>query len=253
MTNPLTLKLEQFTRLAEDERRQIDELFSGPTQTYAPRETIIADGKHVDEIHLVLSGMAARSKELADGSRQIMAFLIPGDLCDVEVFVLDAMDHDIVAVSQTTCAVVSASRMEETLTKASRLTKALWWSTMTDSAVLRERIIDHGRRDARERLAHLLYEMLVRYRVVGEAADDSFPFAVTQQELADATGLTAVHVNRTLKQLRDDGLVDTRDGRATVLDARRLKRVARFNAAYLHLDRTEGHEGAVADRAGDLV
>ena len=76
---------------------------------------------------------------------------------------------------------------------------------------------------------------------------------ISRSSLADATGLTAVHVNRTLKQLRDDGLVDTRDGRATVLDARRLKTVARFDAAYLHLDRTEGHEGAVADRAGDLV
>ena len=253
MTNPLTMKLEQFTSLSGAERQQLDEIFSETAETYAPGQTIIADGEAVRTIHLVLSGLAARSKDLPDGGRQIMAFLIPGDLCDLEVFVLEVMDHDLVAVSETTCAVVAAARMEEALTQASRVTKALWWSTMTDSAVLRERIIDHGRRGARERIAHLLYEMLVRYRVVGRTSGDSFPFPVTQQDLADATGLTAVHVNRTLKLLREDGLVDFREGVVTVLNPRRLKSTARFDAAYLHLDRAQQGERPVSDRVGDLI
>ena len=253
MTNPLTMKMEQYTHFSIEEKVRLDELISHKRRTYGPRENILREGEKVDEIHLVLSGLAARSKDLANGQRQIMAFLIPGDLCDIEVFVLGAMDHDVVAVSETTCALVPKGTIEKLLSEFSNITKALWWSTMTDSAVLRERIIDHGRRDARERLAHLLYEMLVRYRVVGVTEDDIFPFPVTQEELADATGLTPVHVNRILKQLRQEGLVDTGGKTVRVLDARGLKKAARFEATYLHLDRTEDGEPEVAGRAGDLI
>ena len=115
------------------------------------------------------------------------------------------------------------------------LTQALWWSTMTDSAVLRERIIDHGRRDARERLAHLFYEMLIRYRMIGLAGNNSYLFPITQEDLGDATGLTPVHVNRMLQTLRTDGLVEFSRGIVKVVDAPVLKRVARFSPDYLHL------------------
>ncbi len=124
---------------------------------------------------------------------------------------------------------------------------------MTDSAVLRERIIDHGRRDARERIAHLFYEMLIRYRMIGEARDNSFDFPVTQDEIADATGLTPVHVNRMLQDLREEGLIELRRKSLTVLDPDGLKRAARFNPNYLHLTRTEQGEEPVAARAGDLM
>ena len=253
MHNSLALKLEQYTSFSNSERARLDALVSHRSRTFAPRETIICEGEKVEEIHLVTSGLAARSKSLPDGDRQIMAFLVPGDLCDVEVFVLAHMDHDIVAVSETTCALIPAREMEELLTESSKLTKALWWSTMTDSAVLRERIIDHGRRDARERIAHLFYEMLIRYRIVEETGDDAFDFPVTQQELADASGMTPVHVNRTLQQLRDEGLIEFKNKVLRVLDAPGLKQAARFETNYLHLTRTERGEVAVSDRAGDLV
>jgi CRP-like cAMP-binding protein len=190
---------------------------------------------------------------LADGERQIMAFLVPGDLCDVEVFILEALDHNITAMSTTTCVLIPAKVVEDLLTESSKLTKALWWSTMTDSAVLRERIVDHGSRDARERIAHLFYEMLVRYRIVAETTDDSFPFLMTQEDLADASGMTPMHVSRTLAQLREEGLIDLKSKVLTVLDPPRLKEVAKFNANYLHLIRTEGRDKEVSDRAGDLV
>jgi CRP-like cAMP-binding protein len=253
MTNPLTVKLEQFTRFEQEEREQLNALMSYPTESFAKGETIIREGEKVNDVHLVLSGLAARSKILADGSRQIMAFLIPGDLCDVEVFILEAMDHDIVAMSQTTCLLVPADVMEELLTQSSNITRAMWWSTMTDSAILREWIVDHGSRDARERIAHLFYEMLVRYRIVGETTDDSIPFPITQEELAEATGMTPVHVNRILGQLRADGLVEIRSRVLTVLDPKRLKEVAQYDPRYLHLIRTERRDGEVSSRAGDLV
>lgn len=253
MDNPLAMKLEQFTAFTADERQRLDELVSGRRHTYAARTDILVEGEKVNEIHIVLSGLAARYKILADGSRQIMAFLVPGDICDVEVFVLAEMDHSIAALAETECAVVPKRIVESLLTESSNLTRALWWSTMTDSAVLRERIIDHGRRDTRERLAHLLYEILLRYRIVGEAEDNSFRFPLTQEELADATGMTPVHFNRVLQELRSDGLVEFRAKTLRVLDPVRLKAVAQFNSNYLHLDRTEAGDGQVAERAGDLV
>jgi CRP-like cAMP-binding protein len=253
MRNVLTRKLEQFIAFSDSEKLRLDKLISGRRVRYAPREIILPQNKRVEDIHLVVSGLAARSKNLADGDRQIMAFLIPGDLCDVEVFVLKAMDHDIIAISETTCALIPTAEVEHLLVEMSSLTKGLWWSTMTDSAVLRERIIDHGRRDARERIAHLFYEMLIRFRVVEETGDNSFPFPVTQDELADATGLTPVHVNRTLKELRDEGLVDWKNKIVQVIDPIRLKLVARFEPEYLHLDRTEAGDRSVSGRAGDLV
>lgn len=253
MINPLLMKLEQFAGLNALDRERLDALIAGRRVTYAAREDILSEGDHVEEIHIVLSGMAARYKNLCDGERQIMAFLIPGDICDLEVFVLEEIDHGMVAISETVCAVVPATKIKELLTERTSLTQALWWSTMTDSAVLRERIIDHGRRGAHERLAHLFYEMLIRYRVIGQAADDAIPFPLTQEELADATGLTPVHVNRTLRQLRDAGLIELKAKVLRVLDAPRLKQVGRFSAKYLHLRNAEQRQDGTAGLVQDLI
>ena len=255
MTNPLTMKLEQFVRFDPEERSRLDELLAFPTRTYAPREEILRRGDKVRDILLVLTGLAARSKTLRSGARQIMALLVPGDLCDLEVFVLEAMDHDIVAVAETTCVHIPADMIEAWLTESSssNLTRALWWSTMVDSAILREWIVDHGSRDARERIAHVCYELLIRYRVVGAAKDYVIPFPLTQQDLGEATGLTAVHVNRILQELRADGLIELSGKVLTILDPPRLKKVAQFEAEYLHLRRTEVGDSEVSDRAGDLV
>ncbi len=253
MANPLTMKLEQYTKFDPSERSRLDHLLSYPKKTWTRGEIIIKEGEKVSDILLVLSGLATRSKSLADGNRQFMAFLIPGDLCDVEVFVLDAMDHDILAVSETTCVLLPSKVLEDLLSEHTTITKALWWSTMTDSAVLRQWIVGHGARDARERLAHLFCELLIRFRIVGETTDDTFPFPLTQDELADATGQTAVHVNRVLQQLRAEGLLDWRDKTITILDPAGLQMVAQFEANYLHLARTEHGHTEVALRAGDLV
>jgi len=182
-----------------------------------------------------------------------MAFLVPGDLCDVEVFVLRAMDHNIIAMTDTTCVLIPAEVIEGLLTESSNITRALWWGTMVDSGILREWIIDHGRRDAREQIAHLFYEMLIRHRIVSEATDDSFPFPITQDDLADATGLTPPHVNKTLQDLRAAGLIEFKNKVLTILDTKRLRRAANYESGYLHHNRTERRDGEVADRAGDLV
>jgi CRP-like cAMP-binding protein len=143
--------------------------------------------------------------------------------------------------------------IEDLLTKPVGLAKALWWGTLTDLGVLRERIIDHGRRDARERIAHLLYELLIRYRMVGLAQGDKFEFPMTQIDLADATGLTPVHVNRVLQQLREDQLILLRNRTLTVVAPERLKDIAGFSANYLHLNRAHDTQDGLNRRTGDLV
>ena len=252
MPNVLTMKLEQFTTFNTAERRRLDELLTLPRRTYAVGASVFAEGDKVDSVFLIVEGVAARRKTLPNGDRQTMGFLIPGDLCELEVFVLSSMDHDLIAVCRTTCVVIPKTVISGLLTESSRLTSALWWSTMADHAMLRSRIIDHGSRDGYERLAHLFYEMLIRYRLIGLAEDNSFPFPSTQTELGEATGMTPVHVNRTLQRLRANGLIEFANKRLAVLDPKRLKQVACFESNYLHLERTE-RETDVSHRAGDLV
>ncbi|MDB5710796.1 MAG: Crp/Fnr family transcriptional regulator [Sphingomonas bacterium] len=252
MQNPWTMKMEQFTAFSDMEKRRLDELIRARQDRHAPKEDIIADGAHSGHCHVVLSGLACRYKLLPDGRRQIMAFLIPGDLCDAEIFILKVMDHGVAAVTPTTTALIPAEAMKALLRETSSLGEALWWGTMTDLGVLRERIIDEGRRSAYRRIAHLLYEMLVRYRMVGMTVGNGFVFPITQNDLADATGLTPVHANRMLQKLRADGLIRLGGGVLTVLDPDRLKDAAQFNGAYLHLDRVHDRT-AVGQRAGDLV
>lgn len=253
MQNPWRMKMEQFTRFSRQEAATLDDLISDRVIQHKVGEDIIAEGAHSPDCHVVLTGLACRYKVMPDGGRQIMAFLVPGDLCDAEIFILRAMDHSVAAMTPSTTALVSSKIMKEMLRGPGCLGEALWWGTMTDLGVLRERIIDHGRRDARERMAHLFYEMLVRYRMIGEAGEDAFDFPITQTDLADATGLTPVHVNRTLKQLRADRILEFRSKRVAVLDAERLKAVAGFNASYLHLDRAHDERDALEQRIGDLV
>jgi CRP-like cAMP-binding protein len=143
--------------------------------------------------------------------------------------------------------------MRELLSGQGRIMQALWWGTLTDLAVLRERIVDHGRRDAYERLAHLLYEMLVRYRMVGMTTDETLEFPITQADLGDATGMTPMHVSRMLQKLRDEKLITLKSKSLTILDPERLKEVAGFNPNYLHLDRAHDQRDGIADRAGDLI
>jgi CRP-like cAMP-binding protein len=253
MENPWRMKMEQFARFSDAERRQLDQLVAERQQQHAPGTDIIRDGDHSPDCHVVLSGIGCRYKMLPDGGRQIMAFLVPGDLCDAEIFILRAMDHGVGAISPTTTALIPGKVIAELVRTSGTLSSALWWGTLTDLAVLRERIVDHGRRDAHERVAHLLYELLVRYRMVGRSRDNAIDFPMTQNDLADATGMTPVHANRTLQKLRAEGLIRLSGKTLTVLDPERLRDIAGFSANYLHLDRAHDPRDGLAGRTGDLV
>jgi CRP-like cAMP-binding protein len=239
LDSPLLKKLVQFSDFSADDRRLINELTSERQTTYGAGEDIIREGEHSDDIHVVLSGLACRYKILENGSRQIMAFLVPGDPCDSEIFILDAMDHSIGTLSPSLVASISGARMRELLLNRASIALAFWWNTLQDEGVLRERIIDEGRRDAYSRIGFLIYEVFVRMRAFGEIDDQKFEFPVKQVDLADATGLTPVHVNRMLKQLREENLIAMEGKTWTILDPQGLRKAAQYEASYLHLDRAK--------------
>lgn len=167
-----------------------------------------------------------------------MAFLVPGDFCDLNVFILDQMDHSIGTIS--TCQVVDIPRqaIEDITANHPRITRALWWCNLVDEAVLREWLVNLGGRQADERIAHLLCELLVRLGAVGCATDISYEFPFTQTDIADTMGLSSVHVNRTYRELRGAGLITLKHRTLTIHDVEQLKSYCGFNPNYLHLMNT---------------
>lgn len=231
-----------FSRLAtvahlREEDKQLLVGLCRDVRTVAAKQDIISQGERPEYVHLIVDGWAGRYKMLSEGQRQIVAFLIPGDFCDLHVTVLGHMDHGIVALTRCRVAYIVSRELDELTSHHNGLTKALWWSTLVDEAVLRSWVVNAGRRNAYERVSHLFCEMHLRMKLAGLAEGNRFDMPITQDELADATALTAVHVNRTLQVLRSEGLIEFRSGVLTVLDVQRLRKAAGFDADYLHLER----------------
>lgn len=219
-------------------------------RTIPERKDILSEGDRPDHVHVIVDGWAARYKSLSDGSRQIVAFLIPGDFCDLHVAVLGQMDHGIVALTRCRVAYIQSGELDALTSNHNGLTKALWWAALVDEAVLREWILNVGRRDALERIAHVLCEMHARMKMVGLVEDGRLALPLTQHDLADTAGLTAIHVNRTLQRLRKDNLIEIGKGMLTILDVPALRQVAGFNGNYLHIKRRSVAPQARPQRAG---
>ena len=245
MVTALALRLEAFTRLSSDDLAAIAKV-SKTSRVIPPRRDLIREGEHPKYIHLMLDGWACRYKTLPDGRRQIVAFFVPGDFCDLNVYVLRQMDHSIGAITRLSVADISREEMDRLTANYPRVTQALWWEALVNAAIQREWTLNVGQRTAYERLAHLLTELFLRLRTVKMTNGISCDFPLTQNDLADATGLTAVHVNRTLQELRRDKLIELERRRLTIPDLQRLMDAAMFNANYLHLD----HEGRHLDANG---
>ena len=229
----LIAKLAAVADLSPDDERAVHAVWRNAREV-AARRTILSEGEQPDHVHIMVEGWAARSKTLPDGSRQITAFLLPGDICDLHVTILGEMDHDIVALTDAKVAYVSHRAMEDLPRDRPELGRALWWATLVDEAVLRSWIVNIGRRDAHSRIAHLFCELHARLMLVGLAGDACFHLPLTQEVLADAQGLTAVHVNRTLQTLRREGLIELSRQTLTIPDIGRLRMRAGFDPNYLH-------------------
>jgi CRP-like cAMP-binding protein len=234
VTDPLTRKLENFAPLSREDRRVLANAVRQSRRVPA-RTDIIREGERPDDVHLVLEGFACRYKIVPDGRRHIMAYLVPGDLCDVHVFILKEMDHGICTLSDCRVVDIPRDRILEMLERPA-VARALWWSALVDEATLREWLVNVGRRPAEQRVAHLLCELLMRLQTVGLANADSYELPVTQSDLAETVGLTLVHVNRVLQRLRSTGMITLRNKRLVINDAQALKVFSDFNPNYLHLE-----------------
>ena len=246
MTNPLILKLEHGAKLIAEDRVRLDSVVRHPRRVGAPHD-LIHEGEAPSDVHLVLDGFACRYKDLPNGRRQIIAFLVPGDFCDFHVAILGAMDHGIKTLTSCTLVRIPNETIEDLATRA-RIRRALWWCTLVDEAILREWLVSMGQRPATEQAAHVFCELLVRLQTVGRASDNSYAFPLTQTEFGDALGLSVVHVNRSLQHLRREGLIVLQDGTLTIPDVNRLKDFAGFNPSYLHLQPMAEIHGKAVNR-----
>ena len=237
LTNPLVCKLEQFTRLSAEDRAVLDRAAAERVRVFGAREDIIREGDRPRDVNLFLTGWACRYKQLEDGRRQIVAFFLPGDLCDHNVFILREMDHHIGTLTPVTVAELSREAFERITLDHPRILQALWWETLVNAAVQREWTVNLGQRDAVERMAHLMCELFVRLRSIGLTEGDGCAFPITQSDLAEATGMSTVHVNRTLMELRKRQLLTLKGRRLTIPDLDALMAAGLFNPNYLHLDR----------------
>ena len=243
MVTSLALRLQAYAKLSQDDLAAIDRLSRRGLREVAARRDLIREGDPPKAVNLILEGWACRYKTLPDGRRQIVSLFIPGDLCDLNIYILKEMDHNIGAITSLRVAEIAREDFERLMIEHPRITQALFWNELVTVAIQREWTLNVGQRTAYERIAHLLCEMFLRLETVGLTDGDSCNFPLTQVDLADATGLTAVHVNRTLQELRRNGLIELQSKTLVIPDFKALKAAAMFNDNYLHLN----HEGAHLD------
>lgn len=234
MPNPLVLKLEQRDRLSDDEKRVLESAISRVRVVEAD-EDIVHEGETPSESSLLLDGFAARYKIFSNGRRQITAIHVAGDFVDLHSFLLKTMDHGVLALTPCRVAVVPHAALERITDEHPHLTRLLWLNTLIDGAIHREWLTTMGRLSATAHMAHFICELFLRLKAVGRTDGDTIHLPLTQAELGDTLGLSTVHVNRVLQELRKEGLIRWQGDALTILDWERLEKVGEFTPTYLNL------------------
>lgn len=235
LLGPLLAKLRRRDDVGAEEEAALRSA-AGETREFGAGRTIVRSGIVLSQSMLLVDGFIARYKDLSEGQRQIMEIHVPGDFTDLHGFLLKRLDHSIAAMTRVRMAMFPHEGLERITERHPHLVRLLWLSSLMDSAIQRERILSIGRRPARARIAHLICELYLRLEVAGLAGEHRFELPLTQLDIADATGLTPVHVNRMLRELREQGLLTFRGGIAEIHDWQRLSDAAEFDADYLHLE-----------------
>ena len=227
-------RLQAIEGLSENERRRIAALPSTLRQV-ADGEIVLRQGEAASRCVFVVSGFLYQARIVGDRS-QILAFHVPGDMPCLHTLLVSPMDADLVGLGPTIVGTVAHSQLRQLLDDSHHLTRAFWRETLIDAAIFRQWITNNGRRGATAGTAHLLCELMVRARSTGALrADGSWAMPFTQQQLGDALGLSLVHINRTLKALREANVAVIERGILRVLNWDELKRIAGFDPTYLHL------------------
>ncbi|HEY4192927.1 MAG TPA: Crp/Fnr family transcriptional regulator [Mesorhizobium sp.] len=231
---PLFLQLSQRDLISNEEKAELFALFSRQ-KAYAAGDEIVREGARPKVSLLLMEGLAGRFKVLEDGGRQITAFHVPGDFLDLHGFLLKVLAHGVVALSPCTLVQVEHEALKKLTETSPHLARMLWLDTLIDASVHREWLVAMGRRPAIGQLAHLMCELYVRLKVVERTDGYSFTLPLTQNELADALGLSVVHVNRTLRDLRKRGVIRWEGDRIHIDDWDGLVEIAEFDPTYLCL------------------
>ena len=233
--SPFARKLGSFVALSGDELAALEALH-GRRRTFAAGRDIVHEGQANSSAYIVASGWACSYKLLSGGSRQIVDFRIPGDFLGLRSVLFRTADHNIEPVTEVEASEVLAEDLLETFSRTPRLATAVLWAASRDEAMVVEHLVGIGRRDAKERTAHFLLELAARLKLVGLSTTAGYACPLSQYMMADALGLSAVHVNRVLRDLRESGLVTFQQGQVTFQDFDGLVALADFDTAYLDHD-----------------
>lgn len=233
--------------LDEEEKQAILDLPGVPIQVPANRD-FVRMGDHIDHACLIVEGLVGRFGQSRDGNRQITSFHITGDMADLHTVVVPHAASALQALSTCTILKVPHRALRDVAARYPAVAEAFWRDCVVDAAILSQWVVNVGRRDAKTRTAHLLCEMAARYEEIGYAVGLNFPLPATQSQLADALGLTPVHVNRTLKALKAANTATMTRGTVQVLDWEALTQVGEFDPVYLQIAPAEEQSDHAASR-----
>lgn len=220
-------------QLDEEERRAIEQSVS-LVRELRPRFQLVRAGDRVETSTLLLDGFMCRYMDDREGERQLVAIHVPGDFVDLHAFPMHRLDHDVATITACTIAVFDHRTLTDVTERMPHLARMLWFSTLLDAAMHREWIFRLGRLGAEGRIAHFFCEVNARLEMVGLAEGGRFALPVTQTDLAEACGITGVHVNRVLRVLRERGLLTFRQGHVTIGDVAALSAIGEFDPGYLY-------------------
>ena len=230
----LVERLDRDGKLSDAEVEKVLSL-SHTVRSYPANADIVREGDRPSQCCLVIEGCLSRFKIIKEGKKQIMSFHVPGDIPDTLSLYLPRLDHTLGSVSPTKVVFIPHAAMRDLMALHPRIAQCLWREMLVDAAIFREWIINVGRRAAESRIAHLLCEQAVRMKEAGLGDESGYPWFLTQANLGDATGLSVVHVNRSMQSLRHKGLIGENGKTMKILDWKGLVEVAGFDPAYLHL------------------
>jgi CRP-like cAMP-binding protein len=229
---PLTRKLVQLVDLSPEEVAVLQGLQLKTRLVRRSRE-IVTQGRKYDALFVMLGGISIRYRILPDGRRQIFNIALPGDFVGFPSCFFERALYPISALTDVVLASIPFDILIDLFEKHSHLAAAIFWSFSSEAAIYTERLTDIGRRTALERVAHFLLELLTRFQLIGLADERSFPMPLTQELLGDALSLSLPHVNRTLRQLREDGLVSIEAHQVFIKDVEALSALGDFEKSYL--------------------
>ena len=234
--NPLLAKIEAIVTLGPEERDFVRS-FERNRRRFSAREELVRQSESASHCGVLFDGWAMRFKTLSDGRRHIINFILPGDFYGLFSTLVATADHSVTTLTAGSLAILEGNTLAESFRHHPKIGAALAWFGARDEALIAERATGLGRRTALERMAHMLLELLRRLEVVQLAQNNRYELPVTQEILADTLGLSLVHANRTLRQLREHRLIDIEGQNIYLLNLRALREIADFDDLYLHLRR----------------